>query len=161
MSIPTGSIFLYSGTIPPRGYILCNGQNITAFPVLVAVLNSNIAPNLVNLFPVQTTPGIIGGRFFINNYTLPSHTHSCANFAVANHNHNWNVNTYTGHTNRATSSPAGRGAANCANVNNSFVDFANIQVPLNGAMANFNNPNPVQPIDIRNRFLVLNYIIKT
>jgi len=161
MSILTGSIYLYAGTTPPAGFIFCNGQNISSYPDLAAVLGSNTAPNLVNVFPVQTTLKATGGSFNISSYTLPSHQHSCTNFKPAAHSHGWNVNTYVpSASNSRNSDSGGNGIWIQDNDGTLNINFSSETVGLTGTMGSSGNTT-ASPIDITNKYLVLNFIIKT
>jgi microcystin-dependent protein len=160
MSIVTGSIYLYAGTTPPGGFIFCNGQSISAYPALMTVLGTTTAPNLINRFPVQTTLGTTGGSFNINSYTLPSHQHNCTNFIPGSHSHSWNVNTYVPSASNANNTDSGSGCFNHNDGATLNINFSTETVGLTGTMGSTGDIN-VSPINITNKYLVLNYIIKT
>lgn len=86
--IPVGSVMAYTGTDTPNGWLLCNGQTIsaTSYPDLVSVLGSTTVPDLRSRFIVGTGQGNglsnyklngTGGEETVTLTTdqIPSHQH--------------------------------------------------------------------------------------
>ena len=87
--VPTGSIMPYMGNVEPTGWVMCNGQSITAIngsEALIAMVGNN-APNLQGMFlrgagtnpqtPVTTVLGQIQDDAFekhkhSDNFSIPS-----------------------------------------------------------------------------------------
>lgn len=101
--VPTGAIMPYIGTIPPKGWVLCDGGSLTSIEgseELIALVGNN-APNLQGMFLRGT------GRSPVNNQSGPSlrgtqqdefksHTHGDT-FSIANggsHSHNIKFDDY-------------------------------------------------------------------
>lgn len=163
-----GCIFLYAGSQPPDGYILCNGQDIstdTKYDNLKNLLNSNNAPNLKDAFiigydtdPSGNLPG--NNSLYLNN--IPSHTHSVGNLIMSQHSHGF-VNKISGNFN--TSANNGNGGncfvANLATNDSKFqMKYSSVgSLSVSGNLGNSNDGNR-ERIDITNAYLVLNYIIK-
>lgn len=96
--IPTGTILQYAGTSAPTGWLLCNGQEVSASSALGTLLGSKYntggetpgnvrVPNLVSKFPYGDSAGGGGGASTVtltaNN--LPTHTHAVGSLAVDTH----------------------------------------------------------------------------
>lgn len=79
--VPVGTIMMWATSTPPTGWVICNGQSITAYPQLVAILGSNNAPNLEDRFPYGAGPfrslGQSGGResVALTEANIPQHSH--------------------------------------------------------------------------------------
>lgn len=50
-SMPTGSIIMYGGTVPPTGWLLCNGQATTGYTALAAIVGAYV-PDLRGRAPI-------------------------------------------------------------------------------------------------------------
>ena len=110
---PVGSIVMWSESALPSGWILCNGQSTTAYPLLTAVVGANV-PNLTDRFIVaagsayglKATGG--GGAHSHGNditYTIAAntgeqadHSHGVGNLSVNAHNHSDNFAASTSGT---------------------------------------------------------------
>lgn len=81
LATPVGAIMMWATDTPPDGWVLCQGQDITAYPQLVTVLGSNNAPNLEDKFPYGAGPfrnlGQSGGReaVVLQEANIPQHSH--------------------------------------------------------------------------------------
>lgn len=99
--VPTGSIIPYLGTNVPEGYLPCTGAeyDITQYPKLYSVLQSNKLPDLRGLFlmgsGVSERPEIVAqpdsidlGEF--KDYQIGRHTHSLVT-GITNWSYGYNV----------------------------------------------------------------------
>lgn len=90
---PVGSIVMWSESTLPTGWILCDGQSTTAYPLLQAVVGATV-PDLRNRFIIGAGAGYAlkstGGA---SNH---SHTNTAANETGGSHNHadTFSVNTH-------------------------------------------------------------------
>jgi hypothetical protein len=92
LSIPTGVIVMWSGTIAsiPVGWSLCNGANGT--------------PDLTDrfIYSVSTSedPGLTGGSntYALSTTQLPSHSHSFSTASAGSHTHSFSTSTDGSHT---------------------------------------------------------------
>lgn len=96
--IPTGTILQYAGTSAPTGWLLCNGQEVSASSALGTLLGSKYntggetpgnvrVPNLVSKFPYGDSAGGGGGASTVTltASNLPTHTHAVGTLAVDTH----------------------------------------------------------------------------
>lgn len=94
-NFPTGIILMWSGSTPPEGYVLCNGQNGTA--------------DLRDKFIVGVGTGyLLGATGGANQVTLniaemPGHSHNVSSGNVGDHSHTLTSDNMT-HSHTATSS---------------------------------------------------------
>lgn len=111
--IPTGSIIQFGGSIPPTGWLLCNGQEIskTTYPSLYTVIGdlygapffstNFVLPDLRGRIPIGNgnlngtgTPYPLGTRggsesHVITISEMPSHTHTGTISEAGNHTHSY------------------------------------------------------------------------
>jgi microcystin-dependent protein len=172
--IDTSIILLYSGSIAPSGYLLCDGLSYTTtnYPNLFALIGYTYGgsgstfniPNLNRYFPIMgPSLGSTGGSNSKTLGTLPSHTHGASNLSIGNHSHSltFGNTNYVSDTSQTDNSQSGSGLYR--NANNS----ANLPSSTNSTTANLtgnvdtNSTGIANSISILNRHIVLNYIIKT
>ena len=116
--VPTGSIMPFIGTTAPAGWVLCNGQSLTAVPGaanLIQLLGSNNAPNLQGMFlrGTGTNPTYNQSGPALNatqDDTYASHSHGSGSLATSTagaHNHDSN----SGYDNVLRNNTNGSGSA--------------------------------------------------
>ena len=76
-NIPVGVITAFAGTTPPEGWLLCDGQPCGNYPDLIAVLGTNVTPDLRDRFlkGTATAPRVAGGSATV---PVPAHNHGGA-----------------------------------------------------------------------------------
>jgi len=175
--IDTSIILLYSGNSAPSGYLLCNGQAIsrTNYSNLFTLIGTTYGsgdgsltfniPNLNGFFPIMgPSLGSTGGSKIITLSQLPSHTHGASNLSIGNHTHSlnfWGHPNYISDTSEADNSASGFGFyRNANNASNLPSSTDSTTANLIGSV-NTNNTGQATPVPILNRYIVLNYIIKT
>lgn len=105
---PVGSIVMWSETTLPTGWILCNGQSTTAYPLLSAVVGGTV-PDLRDRFIVGAglsyglkSVGGAGNHSHGDNFAFSGGSHSHGNTVAANtgnaadHNHLDSIGTTEG-----------------------------------------------------------------
>jgi microcystin-dependent protein len=132
---PVGSIVMWSESTPPTGWIICNGQSTTAYPLLTAVVGANV-PDLRDRFIVGAglsyglkSAGGSANHDHGDNFAFNGGDHSHGNTAssaatggshnhahtisVNSHNHSDNIDTGSSNSNstRNTTAPTGGVAA--------------------------------------------------
>jgi hypothetical protein len=133
---PVGSIVMWSEPTLPTGWILCNGQSTTAYPLLSAVVGANV-PNLVDRFIVGAGSAYglksVGGganHSHGDNFGFSGGDHSHGNTASSsatggshNHSDNISVNAHNHSSNFSASAnnTAGRKVAS-GNTSNTLQD---------------------------------------
>jgi len=175
--IDTSIILLYSGSIAPSGYLLCDGQAIsrTNYNDLFTLINTTYGPgdgsttfnipNLNGFFPIMgPSLGSTGGSNAITLGQLPSHTHGASNLSIGNHTHSlnfWGGNgKYIHSINTSSNTASGSGVYRNANGSTLPSSTTSTTAYLTGNV-DTNNTGQSTPIPILNRYIVLNYIIKT
>lgn len=81
--VPVGSIVIWFGTVPPPGWLLCDGSLFDAaeFPDLFSLLGANVLPDFTGMFPLGVSSsyplGSSGGEesHALTVDELPSHNH--------------------------------------------------------------------------------------
>jgi hypothetical protein len=136
---------LFAGATAPSGWLLCNGQSTTGYPILASIVGATV-PDLRNRFLVgkwgtsQTVGGLVGNSNHSHNFTVNgtiagtnstnSHNHSFTLFNTNTvgiaHNHNGNLNQ--SYANSLGSSPH----ANFVNGNQANVITRNHIHPTSG-----------------------------
>jgi microcystin-dependent protein len=187
---PTGMIVNFSGDNAPSGWLICNGSEVskTTYSFLFSIIGTKYGtasdsnnfklPDLGDRIPVgktgSTTLGNTGGNSSITLATnqLPSHTHTGTSDSNGSHTHTIND---PGHThsqttinddyNNSGSNPPGFSADSSGTKtwNNISTAYTGISVNSNGSHTHTFTTGTTggdQSIDIRNKFIVLNYIIK-
>jgi microcystin-dependent protein len=175
--IDTSIILLYSGSIAPSGYLLCNGQAIsrTNYSDLFTLIGTTYGPgdgsstfnipNLNGYFPIMgPSLGSTGGANAITLSELPSHTHGASNLSIGNHTHSLtfgNSANYVYDVNDTNNAATGSGLyKNYSNSTNLPSSTNSTTANLTGSV-NTNNTGQANSISILNTYIVLNYIIKT
>jgi microcystin-dependent protein len=184
--IETGTILLYAGPSDniPDGYLLCDGSTInksdypTLFSVLVLTNGSNATstqlPNLEEKFiqgktPVTSDISYAGSASAdISNIHMPNHKHDNIdpNSVTWHHTHdvNLNINIPT-----SISSDSANASGSVQEMQAQHVNFPERVKFNNKEITNVVNPtvlsvdlsNNYTSVDTLNKYIVLNYIIKT
>lgn len=188
--LPVGSISIYSGQTSPNGWLLCDGSVVsrTTYSRLFSVINTVYGsgngsttfnlPNLQDRIPVgkmsSTTLGGTGGNNSITLSTnqLPSHTHDGTTNSDGTHSHTINdpghshsQNTINDDFNSSGSNPPGFAAdsAGSRTWNNINSSTTGISINQNGSHTHTFTTGSTgggESIDIRNKYIVMNYIIR-
>ena len=165
--IPQGMITMWSGTTPPKGWIICDGNNNT--PDLRGRFIVSYNPGDVN----YNNPGNIseGGTSEGSRGGDPSFTLSIANIPLHNHSVNLTTNTTGSHTHSYTDDvvttpnregdPGNRGGQvdGYTNQNKTTGTSGNHSHTLNGNTGNAGFTSP-SSIDNRPPYYVLAFIMK-
>lgn len=172
-SIPVGSIAMWATATPPSGWLLCNGQSTSAYPVLAAIVGQNV-PDLTGRVPVGkassgtfATLGATGGEethaLTPSESAMPSHSHGGNTYDGGNvtHSHTFNHRHLQGQGGNRTAT-GGTGSSNWSYGSNTGTAAASLTAAdtnhyhtINGSgSANGAAHNNLQP------YIVLNYIIK-
>lgn len=187
---PIGSILTYAGSTAPQGWLLCNGSEVnkTTYSRLFSVIGNNygspvnsnnfVLPNLEQRIPVgkssSTTLGTTGGsdNITLSTSQLPSHNHSGTTDNSGNHSHSVND---PGHAHSQWSrqddyNEWGGSPPSFTDDSGSAVTWYNINSSTTGISLNSDgthnhtfttgNTGSGSSIDIRNKFIILNYIIR-
>lgn len=187
---PVGSILTYSGVSAPGGWLLCNGNEVSKaqYPRLFAVIgnlygspvNSNnfVLPNLADRIPVgksgSNNVADVGGasNVTLSVANLPAHSHTGTTNSNGFHTHSI---TDPGHTHSQTTnqddynewggSPPSFAddAGNSVTWNNINSSTTGITINSGGAHTHTfttDSTGSGNSIDIRNKYIVLNYIIR-
>lgn len=187
---PVGSILTYSGVSAPGGWLLCNGNEVSKaqYPRLFAVIgnlygspvNSNnfVLPNLADRIPVgksgSNNVADVGGasNVTLSVANLPAHSHTGTTNSNGSHTHSI---TDPGHTHSQTTnqddynewggSPPSFAddAGNSVTWNNINSSTTGITINSGGAHTHTfttDSTGSGNSIDIRNKYIVLNYIIR-
>ena len=175
--LPIGTIKICASSTIPTDYLLCNGQAIsrTIYNDLFNLIGTTYGsgdgsltfniPNLNGYFPIMgPSLGSTGGSNAITLGVLPSHTHGASNLSIGNHTHSlnfWGHPNYISDTSEADNSASGFGFyRNANNASNLPSSTDSTTANLIGSV-NTNNTGQATPVPILNRYIVLNYIIKT
>lgn len=81
LAVPVGAIMMWTTATPPDGWILCNGQSLSSYPDLAAVLGTSNAPDLTDKFPygagTNRLLGQTGGSETrtLSEANIPKHSH--------------------------------------------------------------------------------------
>ena len=102
-SVPVGAIMMWPGSLPPTGWVLCDGSSSAPYPVLAAFLSSATLPDLRGAFIVGAGTGgaysdsqnyVLGANggaaaVILTTAQLPAHNHtaSFAGTALGAHSH--------------------------------------------------------------------------
>lgn len=186
--IETGTILLYAGPSDniPDGYLLCDGSTINKsdYPTLFSVLvftNGSIAtttqlPNLEEKFiqgktPVTSDISYVGsGNSDISNIHMPNHEHNIVdpNSVTWEHTHIVNLNGRDFPTSVSNDSANARPNLDNPIHYTSDISFLDMMI-LDNEETTSENPtiisidlsNNYTSVDTLNKYIVLNYIIKT
>jgi microcystin-dependent protein len=174
--IDTSIILLYSGNSAPSGYLLCNGQAIsrTNYSNLFNLIGTTYGsgdgsltfniPNLNGFFPIMgPSLGSTGGSKIITLNQLPSHTHGASNLSIGDHTHSLNFGSspdYIYDINTSSNTADGSGLYRRSTTGDLPSSTESTTANLTGSV-NINNTGQANPIPILNRYIMLNYIIKT
>jgi len=188
--LPVGSICIYSGQTAPSGWLLCNGSAVsrTTYARLFSTISTIYGtgdgtttfnlPNLEERIPVGKTSSTIlgnsGGNSSITLSTnqLPSHTHTGTTADSGSHSHSINDpgHTHTQTSNNDDFNEYGGNPPSFTDDGGFNISFSNINPSYTGisinSAGNHNHTFTTDStgsgsiIDIRNKFIVMNYIIR-
>lgn len=188
--LPVGSVCVYSGQTAPNGWLICDGSAIsrTTYSRLFSAINTLYGagngtttfnlPNLEERIPVgktsSTSLGNNGGNSSITLSTnqLPSHTHTGTTADSGSHSHSINDpgHAHTQVTHQDDYNEWSGNPPSFADDNGSDVTWSNINSNTTGITINSsgnhshtfttNSTGSGSAIDIRNKFIVMNYIIR-
>ena len=86
---PTGTVIMFYGSVPPTGYLECNGQSATGFDDLIAIVGANV-PDLRGEFirGWDNGRGVDTGRTLGSTQAdeFKSHNHTTTSFSRVNVN---------------------------------------------------------------------------
>jgi microcystin-dependent protein len=187
---PIGSILTYAGSTAPQGWLLCDGSEVnkTIYSRLFSVIGNNygspvnsnnfVLPNLEQRIPVgksnSTTLGSTGGsdNVTLSTSQLPSHNHSGTTNNDGSHSHSITDpgHAHTQWTRQDDYNEWGGNPPSFTDDAGSTVTWSNINSSTTGISINANgthnhtfttgNTGSGSSIDIRNKFIILNYIIR-
>jgi microcystin-dependent protein len=188
--IPVGSILTYSGLTEPTGWLICDGREVNKSEYnrlynvignLYGVSSNNekfILPNLGERVPIGKTNsnniGNVGGNNSITLTTsqLPSHNHTGTTNTSGSHTHGvydpghthsqWtnqdDFNEWGGNPPSFTDDAGGTSTWN--NINSSTTGISLYSNGDHTHTFTTNSTGDGSSVDIRNKFIVLNYIIR-
>jgi microcystin-dependent protein len=187
---PIGSVIMFSGIISPSGWLLCDGSEVSkiTYPRLYSVigtlygtpinLNNFVLPNLVDRVPVGknnlNNVGNTGGNSIITLEVsqLPSHVHNGTTDSNGSHTHSITDpgHTHSQLTNQDDYNEWGGAPPGFTDDSGSTTTWNNINSSYTGVSINSSGSHSHtittdstgnnSQIDIRNKFIVLNYIIR-
>lgn len=193
---PVGVICIYSGEVPPAGWLLCDGSAISRiqYSRLYSVINTLYGngdgittfnlPNLQEMIPVgksfSKNLGETGGNntITLTPEQLPSHSHTGTTSDNGSHSHNINDTGHTHNLDRTSNPDSGAYDANNSNSTSStacttdrgtigsfstYTSYTGISIIDNGNHSHTFTTNETgngAVINIQNKFIILNYIIR-
>ena len=158
-SVPRGVIMMWSGTVIPDGWALCNGQ--TASGITTPNLSGRFVMGVGTTYPFNSRLG--NKTYTMTQANIPSHSHTVSNSSTTSHYHSiparqdGNNGTNTAGWNEKTGTP--NSEPNTENPSSGFANHTHDYTTLyeNGTST---ARTSVTPINLLPRYYVLSYIIK-
>lgn len=157
--VPPGIIVMWSGTVPPAGWALCNGSNGTPDLRGRFVVGYNPAVAEYDQPGNRSTGGVVNGKsgglhsVSLSTNQIPAHNHTGTTSPAGGHHHTYGEQD-------GWAEAGGSYWQNLMRRSNNFVNRNTSSVPDHSHSLNINNTGGGQAHENRPPYYVLAYIIK-